>query len=319
MPAAPAPAVAVAAAVLAFAPAARAVPPAFEVRDGAVRVAGVSAASPVVYDNDWWTDVPDAAYLWAKAGAGAADLRGNVVSRDMWEWRTGYKFSLDECAAEAEELRRLALASGVDPARVPAPVRGSASALVKPVSGVVADTAFTPTPGSDLIVREARRASPEAPLVVFCGGPCTTVATAYLSDPAIAGRVVVFQVDGGVYNGKDEWAWEVCERSLPFANWARGYFWGAWSGWEPARFDALPENPLCDRLRTYARDGLGRANQWGDGAWIFNTYAPGCLTGAAVYGDDARGGITVPRPATDAARMKDELFAALADPAAYGR
>ena len=202
---------------------------------------------------------------------------------------------------------------------MPAPVRGAAAALVKPDSGVVADTAFTPTAGSDLIVREARRATPEKPLVVFCGGPCTTVATAYLSAPDIADRVVVFQVDGGAYNGKDEWAWEICERTLPFANWARGYFWGEWSGWEPARFDVLPENPLCDRLRTYARDGLGSANQWGDGAWVFNTYAPGCLTGAAVYGDGSRGGVTVPRPATDAARMKEELFAALADPAAYGR
>ena len=110
MPAArtsPALAALAAAASFASVPAARAVPPAFEVRDGAVRITGVSAASPVIYDNDWWTDVPDAAYLWAKAGAGAADLRGNVVSRDMWEWRAGYKFSLDECVAEAEELRRL--------------------------------------------------------------------------------------------------------------------------------------------------------------------------------------------------------------------
>ena len=307
------PAVLACAALLGPAAAAWGLPPRFEVTDRGVTVAGVSADSPVIYDNDWWTDVPDAAYLWARASAGRADLRGNVVTRDMWEWRSGYKFSMDDCEKEARELFAAAKASGLRD--VPAPVQGAAAALERPAGGAVADTKFARTPGSDLIVAEARRATPDRPLVIFCGGPCTTVATAYLTDPAIADRVVLFQVDGGVYNGKDDWAWEICERTLPFANWARGYFWGEWSGWEAAPFDALPENPLCDRLRRYARDGLGPANQWGDGAWPYHLYAGGCLTDAAPYGDGA--GITVPREAVDVGRMKAELFAALADPVAY--
>ncbi len=293
--------------------AAWAVPPKFAVTDRGVQVARVSAANPVIYDNDWWTDVPDAAYLWAKASAGGANLRGNVVTRDMWEWRTGYKFSMAQCEAEAKELFAAAGASGLK--GIPAPIRGAAAALERPASGRIEDTAFTRTPGSDLMVAEARRATPERPLVIFCGGPCTTVATAYLSDPSIADRLVVFQVDGGVYNGKNDWAWTICERKLPFANWARGYFWGEWSGWDAAPFADLPANPLCDRLRKYADDGLGPANQWGDGAWIYHLHAGGCLTNAVVYGDAA--GITVPQEATDVARMKAELFSALADPAAY--
>ena len=101
----------------------------------------------------------------------------------------------------------------------------------------------------------------------------------------------MFQVDGGAYNGKDAWAWEICERELPFANWARGYFWGDWSGWEPARFEALPANPLCDRLRTYARSGLGAANQWGGRGVDLQHLRPGL--------PERRGGLRRRRPRGD--------------------
>ena len=57
-------------------------------------IQGISPDCPIIYDNDWWKDVPDASYLWAKASLGEADLRGNIVSRDMWEWKSGYKFSM---------------------------------------------------------------------------------------------------------------------------------------------------------------------------------------------------------------------------------
>lgn len=44
-----------------------AVVPEHSVQNGTVKIEGVSAANPIIYDNDWWTDVPDAAYLWTKA------------------------------------------------------------------------------------------------------------------------------------------------------------------------------------------------------------------------------------------------------------
>ena len=302
-----------AAVVSAGAPA-RAVPPKYEVTDRGVLIANVSPACPIIYDNDWWKDVPDAAYLWAKASLGRADLRGNVVSRDMWNWRKGYKFTLDEGMKDARSLLDAARKSGLR--NIPDPIPGAAAALVRPPSGKIEDTRFARSPGSDLIVAEARRASPDRPLLVFAGGPNTTVAVAYLTDPSIADRVVVFQVDGGAYNGKDEWAWDIVKRRFPFANWARGYFWGDWSPWRPARFEQLPRNPLGDALRHYANSDLGKANQWGDGAWIFATFVPRCLTRARDYDGVA---ITVPKDGTDVARMEDEFFATLTDPAVYAR
>lgn len=286
--------------------------PAYRVTERGVTFEGVSAKNPMIYDNDWWKDVPDAAYLWAKASLGQADLRGNIVSRDMWGWEKGYTYQLEQGMKDARSLLAAARQSGLR--NIPEPVPGANEALVRPVNGRIEETKFTRSPGSDLIVAEARKASRQRPLLVFAGGPNTTVAAAYLADPSIAERVLVFQVDGGAYNGKDSWAWQIVKQRLPFVNWARGYFWGDWSGWNPQRFKSLPNNPLGDALREYASSGLGKANQWGDGAWIFALFAPGCLTKAEDYDGMA---ITVPKEGTNVKAMEAEFFATMTDPRVY--
>ena len=299
--------------LLALAAGASAKPPQYAVADGGLTLEGVSAKNPIVYDNDWWTDMPDAAYLWAKASLGACDLRGNVVTRCTFGWETKYAHSLDEQLKDCAKLVKAARASGLR--NVPEPVVGAREALRRPASGKHADTAFARTPGSDLIVAEARKATPGKPLLVFVGGSCTTIASAYLSDPAIADRVVVFQIDGRGYNGSDAWAWDIAQAHFRFANWARGYFWPDVSEWDAAAFDALPKNPLGELLRGYARTDLARANQWGDGAWIYWLFDRRCLTRAEDYDRTA---ITVPKAGTDAKRMAAEFFATMRDPKAYG-
>lgn len=288
--------------------------PSYRVTQRGVVIHGVSARNPMIYDNDWWKDVPDAAYLWAKASLGQADLRGNIVSRDMWGWEKGYTYSLEQGMKDARSLLDAARRSGLK--KIPDPIPGAREALVPPASGRIEETRYSRSPGSDLIVSEARKASPTKPLLVYAGGPCTTVATAYLTDPSIANRIVVFQVDGGAYNGKDSWSWEIVKRRLPFANWARDYFWGDWSHWNPERFQELPKNPLGNTLREYARSPLGQANQWGDGAWIFATFVPGCITKVESYDGVA---ITVPREGTDVRRIEEEFFATMTHPALYDR
>ena len=291
---------------------ARAVTPEYSVEDGKLRLARVAADNPVIYDNDWWTDVPDAAYIWAKASLGQCDLRGNVITRCTFGWEKKYAHQLDEQTREAERLLKLARASGLR--NIPDPVIGARVALRRPESGKIEDTTFTRAPGSDLIVAEARQASPDKPLLVFVGGSCTTVASAYLTDPSIADRIIVFQIDGRGYNGSDGWAWDITMQRCRFANWARGYFWDKVSTWDPARFNDLPKNALCDFLREYAFRGHGKANQWGDGAWLFWLYDRRCLTNAEKWGDDA---ITIPRPATNVKAMADEFFATMRDPDVY--
>jgi hypothetical protein len=289
-----------------------AVAPDFRVAKNELILAHVSSNCPIIYDNDWWTDVPDAAYLWAKASLGQCQLKGNIVSRDMWGWENGYTYKIEQGMVDCRKLLAAAGASGVR--NIPDPVLGAAEALRRPQSGRIEDTPFTRTPGSDLIVTEARKTSADKPLLVFTGGPCTTVASAYLTDPAIADRMIVFQIDGSGYNGSDGWAWEIAMKRCRFANWARGYFWDKLQIWNPDRFKELPHNPLGDLLRTYAFSGLAKANQWGDGAWIFYTFDHRCLTRAEDYDNVA---ITVPKPGTNVKAMEDEFFATMRNPTVY--
>jgi hypothetical protein len=286
--------------------------PEFSVTNGTLQLAGVSAANPVIYDNDWWTDVPDAAYLWAKASLGQCNLRGNIVSRDMYDWEKGYTYQLKQGMADCQKLFAAARASGLR--NIPAPVSGSDEALRKPASGKIEDTVFKRSPGSDLIVAEAKKATPGKPLLVFAGGPCTTVATAYLSDPTIVDRMIVFQIDGGAYNGADGWAWEIAMKRCRFANWACGYFWDKLQVWNPDRFKEIPHNPLGDLLRTYSTGDLAKANQWGDGAWIFYTFDHRCFTQVEDYANVA---ITVPKQGTQLKAMEEEFFKTMNNPKVY--
>ena len=287
----------------------RAVEPGHTVEGGRIRIEGVGPGNPILYDNDFWTDVPDAAYLWAKASLGEAKLVGNVVTRCTFGWEEKYAHELKQQTDEAAKLLRLAKESGLK--GIPEPVVGSTVAMRKPKSGKEADTEYERTVGSALIVAEAKKASREEPLLVFVGGSCTTIASAFLTDPGIADRVVVFQVDGGGYNGSDGWAWEITQRHFRFVNWARGYFWDKVGEWKPERFDELPKNPLGDFLREYAGSALGKANQWGDGAWLFEVFAPGCLTEVETFDGTA---ITVPLSGNDVKAMEAEFFRTLGHP-----
>lgn len=286
--------------------------PRYRVADGGVVIENVSAECPIIYDNDWWKDVPDAAYLWAKASLGTARLRGNIVSRDMWNWREGYTYQLEQGMADAKSLLQAATESGLK--NIPLPIAGADEALQRPENGKIEETRFKPSAGSQLIVQEAQQATTERPLLVFAGGPCTTVAAAYLTDPSIADRMIVFQIDGGAYNGQDGWSWEIVQQRCKFVNWAKGYFWGDWSPWTPDRFRTLPKSPLSDALRHYASSDLGRANQWGDGAWIFALYQPHSIQGCEDLDGTA---ITVPRQKTNVTAMAEEFFETMADPAVY--
>ncbi len=280
-----------------------AVTPEYSVENGGITLKGVGPGNPIIYDNDWWTDVPDAAYLWKKASLGEAKLKGNIITRCTFGWETKYAHTLKQQTDEAEKLLRLAKESGLK--NIPEPVIGSTVAICKPASGKAEETQFEHTAGSALIIEEAKKASPEKPLLVFVGGSCTTIASAWLSDRTITDRIIVFQIDGGAYNGSDQWAWELTMRNFRFVNWAHGYFWDKVNTWKPERFKELANTPIGDMLRKYSTSGLGKANQWGDGAWLFQIFAPGCLTKVEDYD---KLGITVPRGGNNFQAMEHEFF-----------
>lgn len=151
---------------------AEAVPPSYRLENGVVSMSGIGPDNPIIYDNDWWFDVFDNNYLWAQASLGEADLRGNIVTRDMWDWQKEYLYPMDKCVEDARKALNFARESGLK--NVPDLTIGSDQVLERPESGEIEDTVPHPSDGSRLIVSEAKKASPEMPLLVISGGPLTT-------------------------------------------------------------------------------------------------------------------------------------------------
>jgi hypothetical protein len=243
--------------------------PDFSVEGGRLRVPGVGADNPVIYDNDWWLDIIDASYCLARHKLGQLDLRGLIVTRDMWPSPPGY--TLEDSVRDFRQFRQLALASGLTTA--PDFVSGAKSPLRRPESGRISDTEFTVTPGSELIVAEARKASRERPLIVVVGGAPTTVATALLQEPEIAHRLVVLWLAIREYNAKDEWGSHVMLMRSPVIH----YHFQIRNGLTRAMLQSLPSNPLSDRLK---QSELVYDNGVGDGVLLAWLHDPSLITGA---------------------------------------
>ena len=143
------------------------------------------SSCPVIHTNDGNIDVYTLEYSMALASAGDIRLVGIVADAG-----TGYGTKPKAVPKVWEEGRRM-YADIVGKARrsgmvnIPDPVAGANWALDRPASGKIDDTVPLDTPGSRLIVQEARRATPEKPLVVVTGGALTCAADAYLLDNTI--------------------------------------------------------------------------------------------------------------------------------------
>lgn len=300
--------------------------PQYVVEEGAVRLLGVGPENPIIYDNDWWFDVFDNNYLWSLASLGKTDLRGNIVSRDMWEWDQGYLYSLRQSVEDAEKALKLARDSGLR--NIPELTIGSERVLARPASGEIDDTVPQPTAGSRLIVAEALRATPEKPLLVIAGGPLTTVANALLTNPEIAANLVVFNlmVSSNNYNGKDGWSAYIVAKRTRYVDWGGGQFWERDSVFKSNHFEALPDNPFTLDMKRFITTELGRANQLGDGAplvWLNRNdcwqnaevrragFVGNALTFSPVADPEQGDVLVIPRSATDLNACREEFFRVL--------
>ncbi len=322
-----------AAALFLVPPPARAIVPEHTVGQGQVKLTGVGPENPILYDNDWWFDVFDNNYLWAQASLGHARLRGNIVSRDMWDWQKSYLYSFDESWKDADKALQLARDSGLK--HIPDLTRGSDRVLVRPESGRIEDTTAHPSDGSRLIVAEAKQASPEKPLLIIAGGPQTTVANALLTNPGIAPNLIVFNltVSGG-YNGKDGWSAYIVAKLARSVDWGGGKFWDKDSVFRAEHFDPLPDNPFTMDMKRFIRSDLGRANQLGDGAPLVWLWQPRCWTGAEIHQAGFQGTtmslsraksgesgdvLVIPKSSTDLTASREEFFRVLTTPDLFPR
>ncbi|QEH32049.1 Putative endoglucanase [Aquisphaera giovannonii] len=267
---------------LAPAPARAAAPPTWE------ELRRLPKDCPVVYDNDWLGDTNDDEYLLAKAHLGQARLRGFILSKDQWD--NGRQYKVADGRADFERDLAIARRSGLR--AVPEVTLGADRLLERPASGRVEDAKPVASAGTDLIVREAREASPQRPLVVIVGGPLCTVASAVLSDPSIADRMLVMMTDIDGYNGSDPWANYVVATRCKLVN-----FGASPLGWPqrpgppimpPARFDALPDREITRSMKKVAlgfwerstrKEKPDRDDGFADGAGTFLLYRPETWTG----------------------------------------
>lgn len=309
-----------------------AVVPEHTVKNGAVHLKGVGPDNPLIYDNDWWFDVFDNNYLWAQASLGQAKLRGNIVTRDMWDWENGYLYPMRKCVDDARKALKLARESGLRD--IPGLTLGSDRVLTRPASGRIEDTESHPSDGSRLIVAEAMRASPEQPLLIIAGGPLSTVANALLTNPEIAPNLVVFHltVSSYGYNGKDGWSAYLVAKRTRSVDWGGGQFWDKDSVFRAEHFAVLPDNPFTRDMKRFIRTDLGRANQLGDGAPLVWLFQPRCWTGAERHHAGFQGKaltltrtepgvrgdlLVIPKAATDLKASREEFFRVLTNPSVF--
>lgn len=287
---------------------------------GSLVIDGMGPGSPLILDNEFWDNGVENEYVWAKAGRGLLDLRGNLVTDAL-----GPAATLDAQLAKARGELRLARLAGMG--GVPDPLPGSRRRLRQDDPGRLEDIAPERSQGSDLIVAEARKATPDSPLVVVAGGPLTTIANAYLTDPSIATRMVVAAIYPFSVNSRDTLAAYLVAKRCRLVVWGGGYIWRKVP--DAANMARLPGNLLGERVRDMLYPG-GRPGRvsLGDLAPVAFLFRPGTWTGASrarispaltVQPASALSFdfLDIPEAANAWDAFQEEFFASLADASAY--
>ena len=147
--------------------------------------------NPVIYINDQLPDNYGSECALALASNGSINLVGNICSYPIDHWMTDSQYTAikKQYIHHHRLCHRKALKSGFK--NLPGPVLGVFERHKKPVSGKISDTKAIGSAGTDLIIREAHKCSPEVPLVIVTGGNLCTVADAFLQDPSIADKVII--------------------------------------------------------------------------------------------------------------------------------
>ncbi|NQX02307.1 hypothetical protein HQ447_16735 [bacterium] len=168
-------------------------------------VAALGGSQPVWHDNDDPRDVYTQEFLLALASSGSIELVGTSTSTVI----TPFNPYVDPATAAAfgpgrVEIQDAAVASGLNVTSEVTPGVETGYFAVPP-SGRVEDTApLNSTVGTAIAAAANQYGTPERPLIVICGGAMTVVADAYLIDPTIAPKIVVYWL-GGTRNGFTEY------------------------------------------------------------------------------------------------------------------
>lgn len=244
----------------------------YSVDSSGVHIQGVNSSNPVIYDNDMVLDTSELFYLWLKANRKEVNLVGNISTKDGHPTSPSH----DATFKQWTDCYNAYTSNGYK--NVVAPVRGSSRVY----NGTTENSV-----GSDLIISEAKKASPQKPLVIFVGGQVTTIANAWLKDNSIGPNIIVLHVDGygdTDYNSIDRRSAEIVIANIPYLVWD-----GDMNSWynKPGspmysgsnkmpgiNLNGMPSNSFTNLLRNnWFNQAFAQWGDLGDGCvvyWFFN-------------------------------------------------
>ena len=159
----------------------------------------IGKGNPVLLSHGSNMDGFNLEYALALAHTGEIDLRGIQIvyggDASAAQWRKNAK--------EIARLRTTGLRFA------PVPVMGASRRLRPPASGRYQDVTPEHSPAAKQLLSEARKVSPDRPLVVIASGSLTDLASAWLIDHDIAKRIVVVTDTKTEMRDHDPWAFRI--------------------------------------------------------------------------------------------------------------
>jgi hypothetical protein len=213
----------------------------FGISQTGLQIQGVGFTNPIIYDNNNFSGSLDDEYLWAKFSLGAR-LVGIIASRNFSSDTSNHS-DLASTYAEALASTETARKSGI--LGLPTPFMGANAIMTPKPNGSNLEFLPEENAGSRLIISEAKKATPENPLIIFVEGQPTTVANALLLDSTIADRIIVFGYEYGRANNSPE-TFLVAKKCRYINADLR------WAGEFPISPEGITaKNDLCDSLRSH--------------------------------------------------------------------
>ena len=209
---------------------------------------GKKVTNPVIYDNDVYDDVFDDEWMYAMTALKRMNLAALIVTPVLTDFWT---FSHPDWIKTAEESRDYAMKSCRNTDRIPGITIGTEAESEKAGEN-------KPSEGARLYVKlinEQYEKDPERPVIINIGGQAATLASAYVMDPSIAEKCIVYYTDARVYNGHYEWASRLVCGNFRVVSWGDDNWWIGKSC--QSEWNVLPRPDNCN-----AKDNDENSGEW---------------------------------------------------------
>lgn len=288
---------------------------------------GKKVKNPVIYDNDVFDDVFDDEWMYCMASLGQMNIAALICTPVLTD---GWGFSHPDWIKTATDSRQMAVASGI-PERVLPPITVGTEAD----SEKMGERKFSE--GAELYVRlinENYLKHPKRPLIINIGGQSATLASAYILDPTIAEKCIVYYTDIRVYNGHYECASKLVGKHFRIISFGDDFWWKCKKSYE--EWNVLPrpnewhlltnmKKPMLDHIihqfknsNEYSQEGV-HGDGYCDGgfmhAWIPQMFPKAQLMEVRGEGTEA---IHITRfTSNEEAAVKKQTMNTLLNPKAY--